>query len=200
MGCPFSKTDSSIITPVEHKLNIYDHKQDYIVNVNNFSNMTFENTKSISLKNIFTPARVVDIYDGDTLTLIIPVFNDYFKFQVRLSGIDTCELKSHNIQAKQIAYKARNRLFELITGTTIDETVTRKEIRELLHMSVYIVNILCDDFEKYGRLMGWIFNPTMIDNNINLSINYILVNEKLAYLYQGKTKLTEEEQIKLLII
>ena len=185
--------------PCEPPINIFhENKQDQNVNINNFNDKTFENTKKISLENIFTPARVVDIYDADTITLIIPIFGNYFKFQVRLSGIDTCELKSHNEQAKQLAYKARNRLFELITGTTIENTTTRKQIRESLNLSVYLVNILCGDFEKYGRLLGLIFHPNTINTNIQGSINHILVNEKLAYLYQGETKLTETEQVKLL--
>lgn len=50
---------------------------------------TFDNTDEFSLDNYITLARVVDIYDGDTCTCIIPLYNNYYKYHIRLNEIDT---------------------------------------------------------------------------------------------------------------
>jgi endonuclease YncB( thermonuclease family) len=73
----------------------------------------FENTPVFSLDNETHLAKVVDIYDGDTLTCAIFIFGKFYKFNVRLSGIDTSELQSKNYQK---ALQARMRLFDLVTG------------------------------------------------------------------------------------
>ena len=57
-------------------------------------------TPYFSLQDVNTYGRLVDIYDGDTVKVILPVMDRYFKFDVRLNGIDTCEIKSHNIENK----------------------------------------------------------------------------------------------------
>ena len=54
--------------------------------------------------------------------------------------------------------------------------------------------IECVDFDKYGRLLTNVF----LNKEDDKSISDILLEEKLAYKYNGDTKLTEEEQIKLL--
>lgn len=169
----------------------------------NFTDHTFEKTNELSLNNKFMIARVVDIYDGDTITCVINIFNNFYRFNVRLGDIDTCEMKSNNESNKKLAYKARNRLCQLITSDKINLSADekRKDNRILLNKEVYLVKILCGEFDKYGRLLGWIFHK---DYNKDIvkeeSYNYTLINEKLAYKYEGNTKLTEIEQINLLEI
>jgi len=168
------------------------------VTKNNFVHRTFTNTLAFTLQNYYAIARVIDIYDADTITCIMYVFNEFYKFQIRLAGIDTCEMKSHNEILKNHAYAARNRMYELITGSTIDNLYKRKHIRELLHTNNYVIRILCDKFDKYGRLLGWCYNINSQNNDTINSYNNILLNEKLAYTYMGKKKLTDEEQITIL--
>ena len=161
-----------------------------------FEKCTFDNTTEFSLKDKCVKARVVDIYDGDTMTIVINIFQNYFRFNVRLSEIDTCEMKSKDPEAKSLAFKARSRLFELITNKKLNDD-KRKDVRKTLNDSVYLVKILCGEFDKYGRLLGWVFDlNACIDTKE--SYNHVLVKEKLAYLYKGDTKLTEKEQIQLL--
>ena len=50
----------------------------------------YNTTKTFSLKNTECYARVVQIYDGDTITAVIPLFDNFYKFSIRLNGIDTC--------------------------------------------------------------------------------------------------------------
>ena len=165
----------------------------------NFDSYTFDETNDFSLKDQFLSARVVDIYDGDTITCVIPIFTNFYKFHIRLYDIDTCEMKSKEEENKKLAYKARNRMVEMITNKIVFDKDKRKEIRSLLNQHTYMVKIKCGDFDKYGRLLAWIF-PYNSDLNIKVedSFNHLLVKEKLAYFYKGDTKLTEKDQINLL--
>lgn len=150
--------------------------------------------KLIGLKGY---CRILDIYDGDTLTIVLKIFNSqYCKFNVRLSGIDTCEMRSTNNETKNKAKKARNRLFELITGHNFNnfEFETKKEIKDYFDNNISLVWIECGDFDKYGRLLGKLFK----NKDQKISFSEILINENLAYEYNGEKKLTEEEQLLLL--
>lgn len=166
-----------------------------------FTNKTFDNTENFSLKDRCVKCRVVDIYDGDTCTCVIPFNGNFYKFIIRLADIDTCELKSTNMAVKEHAYKARLRLYRLITKdmSNIELNISRKELRKKLNANVYIVNLKCGDFEKYGRLLGWIYDINMTKYNYDTTYNNILVQEKLATLYDGGTKLTENEQMNLIV-
>jgi endonuclease YncB( thermonuclease family) len=166
--------------------------------MSSLADYNINNVKSFSLENMFIECRIIDIYDGDTCTCIIPVFNDFYKFNIRLADIDTCEMKSKQKENKDLALEARKRLCMLISEdlNDIPLDITRKKLSIRLNSKCYTIKIKCGDFDKYGRLLGWLFkidatNETPVDQ----SLNYILINEKLAYKYEGKTKLTEEEQV-----
>lgn len=153
------------------------------------------NFPEFSLAGLKTYARVISIYDGDTITLIMPFAGMYYKFPVRVNGIDTCEIKSKNAENRQIAFRARNRLFELVTGSpwTGPENATKAQMETVLKKNVHLVWIECDELDKYGRVLGTV-RATPNDQ----SFADILVASRLAYHYGGATKLTEEEQLKLL--
>lgn len=157
---------------------------------------TFNNTPEFSLNGKTFTAKVIDIYDGDTITVAIVVFDSIYKFNIRLSDIDTCEMKSSSPINKELALKARARLFQLITNKKLNLDAKRENIRKVLNESNYLIFIHCHEFDKYGRLLAHLYKQKSSD--VRESYNHILVREKLAYMYQGKTKLTEEEQVQLL--
>jgi endonuclease YncB( thermonuclease family) len=140
-----------------------------------------KHTPIFSLKGLQTYARVVSIHDGDTLTAVFPFCEKYYKFTIRLMGIDTCEMKSKNAQIKELADKARDRLVSLITGKS----------RYDFENQVCIVQLSCHEFDKYGRLLCDIFS-TMQPYT---SVADVLLIEKLAYVYNGDSRLSEEEQL-----
>lgn len=149
-------------------------------------------TPSLSLEGMFTPARLVDQYDGDTNTLIIPFKGEYFKFTCRMLGIDTCEMKSKIKENKENAIRARNRVLQLV-GLPVDITAayTRKKIQTMLDEQIVIVWVHCHGVDKYGRILGDIYTSS---DSSEKSIAKMLIEEKLAYEYYGDTKLTEEQQ------
>lgn len=152
-----------------------------------------KNTKAFNFDGINCMCRVIDITDGDTIKVIINFKNDYYKIIVRLNNIDTCETKSKCEENKQKGLEAKKRIFNLITGKNID-TVDKKYIKNELNDNCYIVYMKCYDFDKYGRVLADIYS----NEKSSESFSNILINEKLAYVYTGKTKLTETEQIELL--
>ena len=118
----------------------------------------------------------------------------FYKIIIRLNNIDTCETNSKIEANKELGLKAKMRLFNLLTNK--EQISDKKEIKRTLTNDVYLIWLKCYDFDKYGRVLGDIYiNKTDIK-----SISDILLEEKLAYLYTGKKKLLEEDQIKLLYI
>ena len=163
---------------------------DLIINMENFNDT---NTPLFSFNGVNGMSRVVDITDGDTIKAIINFKGDYYKIIVRLNNIDTCETKSKCEANKNLGINAKKRLYNLITNKTI-ETNDKKLIKKELNDNCYLIYLKCYDFDKYGRVLGDIYK----NENDNISFSSILINEKLAYIYGGKTKLTEKEQIELL--
>jgi endonuclease YncB( thermonuclease family) len=160
-----------------------------------FRNYTATNTPNFSLAGLSTHARVVSIYDGDSMTCIIPVFGQFCKFSIRLYGIDTCEIRSKRPENKELAIKARNRLIDLVTQDAAPSSLeTKKEIDAFLDANVYLVHLHCRQSDKYGRILAEVHK----DSSEKFSFSDILIQERLAYEYKGDTKLTEEEQVKLL--
>lgn len=156
-------------------------------------NYNDDNTSYFSFNGLNCMTRVIDITDGDTIKTIIKFKDEYFKIVVRLNSIDTCETRSKCEENKKIGMDAKKRIYNLITGKTIDN-IDKKIIKKELNSNCYQVYIKCYDFDKYGRVLADIYSkPDDID-----SFSSILIKEKLAYVYTGKTKLTEKEQIELL--
>ena len=156
--------------------------------MNSFDNYNYENTQCL-FTNINTIVRVIDIYDGDTCTVVIKFNDQYFKHTVRLCGIDSCEIKGKEEENKQNAYLARDRLYELITNTKLEakknlKCYTRNEIRKLLNSNVYLCYLKIKCLDKYGRFLANIYS----DENSNESFSEILLKEHLAYKYDGGTK------------
>lgn len=155
-------------------------------------------TPEFSLKGEKQYARVVDIYDGDTLSVVIRLFDQssFFKFQARLQGIDTCELKSASARNKELARKARFKIIETLCPNnpllTID--ISKNDIKSYLSKNIIVVWVECFSFDKFGRLLIDIF-PTKDSQ----SLSDMLLSCRLAYPYHGETKLTEDEQLEVLI-
>lgn len=162
-----------------------------------FLKKNYNSTSFFTLKGQNLYGRVVNVHDGDTITVVINIFDSFYKFNIRLNEIDTCEITSKNEKVKELAILSRNKLISLITEKDVSEISilnNRKSINIFLNENVYCVWIECLDFDKYGRLLANIFS----DENSKESFSSILLKENLAYKYKGATKLSEDEQINCL--
>lgn len=161
----------------------------------------YYNTPFFSLNGIFTICRIVDVLDGDTITVIIPLHNDFYKFTIRLYGIDTCEIKSKDTNIHQKGIDAKNKMISLLCCSNNLETIncnilTKKEIKDFFTTNFVIAYISCKEFDKFGRTLADIFLYNSNQENlqqIENSISYILLQEKLAYPYFGDTKMSDDE-------
>lgn len=159
-----------------------------------FKNAGLE-TATFTLNGMKGWCRLVDAYDADSITIVMPYGGKMHKFNTRMYGIDTCEMKSKTTENKEKALLARNRVVQLICKLpTIPNLVKRKDVQKLLAQDVYLVWVECMEFDKYGRvLIQCRLNP-----DDTKTISDILIEEKLAYAYFGDTKLTEKEQTELM--
>ena len=125
-----------------------------------------------SFKGDAKQAKVVDVYDGDTIKVVISVQGKLYKFNCRIQHVDTPEIRTRNKLEKQFGLKVRDILRDKILGK--------------------IVNIVCDDFDKYGRLL--------IDIKLEdtLLSQWLIVND-YAFEYDGGTKKSWENYLTSLV-
>jgi|688.fasta_scaffold263703_2 endonuclease YncB( thermonuclease family) len=128
---------------------------------NDLTNLDCSNIPKFSLKSNTYQAKVVSVYDGDTITVVFRFADKYYKWSCRLNNIDTPEMKSKIAAEKQQAIKARDFLREQILGK--------------------IVKITCQEFDKYGRLL------VLVDFK-NRNINELMIDAGFAKSYSGGTK------------
>jgi len=108
-------------------------------------------------------AKVVSVYDGDTVKVVFPLQEKLYKWNCRIAGIDTPELRTRNKIEKAHGYMVRDKLREKILNK--------------------LVTIKCYDFDKYGRLLISIYC-----DNEKLSVNQWLIDNDYAFKYDGGTK------------
>jgi micrococcal nuclease len=130
-------------------------------------NATLQNTPKYNITG-FVYGKCVKVYDGDTVT-IATRFNNATPVQlysVRISGIDTAELRSKNLAEKKVALNTRNFVADIILNR--------------------IVKINITGLEKYGRLLGDVHILEGVYKDTTLSS--LILTHGLGYVYGGKTK------------
>ena len=119
-------------------------------------------------------ARVVDVYDGDTCTVIYAYGDEYLKTKIRVLGVDTPEKK---VRGDRRGTEIGN--LEERAGSHIAD-----KVRDLIDGK--IVQVRMDKFDKYGgRVNGEIFLPS--GSQYDTLTEYLLEN-KYAKEYHGEKK------------
>lgn len=143
----------------------------------------------VSLDGVKTIGKVVEMYDGDTCKIVLIHNNKIEKYNCRLFGIDTPEMKpslSKVCRQEEIisAYQCRNRLLQLVTNIPweINSMMTKKQVTQLLEQNSKIIDIECFKFDKYGRLLVNLYSDS------EQSVNEMLCKENYAKCYDGGTK------------
>tara|TARA_B100000780_G_scaffold276552_1_gene245350 strand:- start:5342 stop:5767 length:426 start_codon:yes stop_codon:yes gene_type:complete len=103
---------------------------------------TNDNTQLFSFDGYRTLCKVVDVYDGDTITVTFIYRGKIIKLKVRMYGYDSPELKPRlNIKNRaHLIKKAKE---------------ARVYLKSLIEYK--IVTIECGKFGKFGRLLGNIY-------------------------------------------
>ena len=109
-------------------------------------------------------AQVLSVYDGDTITVMIDLgLSIKVRASCRLLGIDTPEIRTKSASEKKLAYKARDRLREMV----LDKEVTLHSVAKP---------------DKYGRLLVKVWGDE------HGYVNGVLLDEGLARIYDGGTR------------
>jgi endonuclease YncB( thermonuclease family) len=127
-----------------------------------------------SFQNKVLIARVVDVYDGDTCTVLFEYNGEIIKYKSRAMGYDCAEMKPkkddpNRDQEKKLALAAKARFIELMGGSDA------------------VVKMKCLDFDKYGRILAY-FYKLSDDVEKDASVNSIMIQEGHGKAYEGGTK------------
>jgi len=103
-------------------------KPDSIVETSHLCDVTLENT--IEYYPPITRGKVVRVYDGDTIYIAsdeihCPVPNKTFIFTIRIKHIDTPEIRTKNLEEKELGKKAKQKMEELV----LNKFVTLEDIQ-----------------------------------------------------------------------
>jgi endonuclease YncB( thermonuclease family) len=121
-------------------------------------------TKSIPFVPPITEGQVINVYDGDTITIVSKLPYDaspLYRFSVRLAGIDCAEIKGKTEHERELAQEAKFALQKLI----LNKIITLKNLKT----------------EKYGRVLADVYLG-------DLHVNQWLLDNKYAVSYSGGTK------------
>jgi len=111
-------------------------------------------------------AHVLSVYDGDTITVMLDLgMNITRKASCRLVGIDTPEIRTKVAGEKEAAYKARDR------------------VRELVHDKQITIHSIAKP-DKYGRLLVKVWTDD------GQCVNDLLLAENHAVPYDGGSKIS----------
>ena len=106
-------------------------------------------------------AKVISVYDGDSIKVIFPLNGVLYRWSCRLNGVDTPEIRTRNLKEKEMGLKVRDFLREKILNK--------------------VVTLNCGELDKYGRLL--------VDINYESeNINEWLIKNGYAYEYNGGRK------------
>ena len=152
---------------------------------------TNQSIQMFSLQNQHFLAKVVDVYDGDTCSVVIQHQCRLTKFRVRCSGYDSPEMKplkslANREEVIRKAIMARNYFASKVTNCvfSIDGNYTKVEMQAILHMNTKLVHIECGGWDKYGRLLADFF----VDG---CHINTDMIAQNHGYPYDGGKKLVD---------
>lgn len=116
-----------------------------------------------------TYVKIVDVYDGDTFTGCFKYNNKLMKYKFRCLGYDSPEMKPlKSIQNRDEVIKLAKE--------------AKEKFKELTKWDRELVFIKFGKFDKYGRILGTIYN------NDKLDINQEMIKLGHGYPYDGGTK------------
>ena len=124
-----------------------------------------------TLEGEYKLCKVVDVYDGDTCKVVFDLNGCLNKWNVRMEGYDSPEIRiSKNDPERE---EKKKKAIE-----------AKKYFKNLVMNDNQLVYIKCGKFDKYGRLLGKIY----LNKNDTISVNELMINQKYGYVYYGGSK------------
>ena len=156
--------------------NIYKQKEDFTMEeqIQKLRSVDYKKVPLFSFQNKVILARVIEVYDGDTCTVLFEYGGEIIKYKCRAMGYDCAEMKPkkddpNRDQEKKLALAAKARFIELMGGSDA------------------VVNMKCLQFDKYGRILAYLYKLSD-DVEKDPSINSLMISEGHGKAYEGGTK------------
>lgn len=127
-------------------------------------------------------ARLVEAYDGDSMTVVVELHGELRRLKIRLSGVDTPEMRSRSPGERAAAVRARNYAVRAC-GLAEESISTKASVIQALRATPVLVRLECGGFGKYGRVLCEVF-PL----GGTTSVNRRLLDEGHAVAYGGGRK------------
>lgn len=132
---------------------------------------TIENTKPI--KYDFKYAKVLSVYDGDTITIAAMHNNTLTQFRVRIFGIDAPEIRGGTEETKHNAQESKKYLDNMICGKIVELNILDKDDERIQRM------------DPFGRLLAEVW---LMQDGHKKSIAEEMLKRGLAEPYFGGIK------------
>lgn len=116
----------------------------------------------------FATAKLVSVYDGDTVTVATWEGTRWCKFKVRIDGVDCAEMRTKDVNEKKVAVKAKEWVEKMLT-----EAVEVKYVSK--------------GADKYGRQLCEVWVRST-ERGAFVSVGAELLAKKLAVVYHGGKK------------
>lgn len=130
-------------------------------------NENFDHLEKFSFNKKQILCRVVDIYDGDTCTIVFYWKDEFVKFKLRLFGIDCCEIKPKKADFETEELRNEHIQKALLAKKFLEEQILNEVVLVIFH-----------EGEMYGRLLGEIYKDGIYINNLMIekghAVKYVL--------------------------
>ena len=123
-----------------------------------------ENSPEFTLAGQQCEAKVIDVYDGDTVTLAFVFAGHIFRKRCRVDGVDCAEIRTNSAEEKGVGLEAK----EFVTAL-------------LLNKIIWVE--FSTEGDKYGRLLGKIYTKKG-----GVSLASMLISHGYGYEYHGEKK------------
>lgn len=138
-----------------------DHYQELL---KEFKNIDYKKIKNNIFQELELDAYCFNVHDTDTISVLFKYNQEVIKYNIRLMGLDAPELKSKDLNERELCIKGTEYLKQLI-------------LNKLIKVKTYKT-------DKYGRMLGSI---STLDNN-PININEDLIKKGYCREYHGDAK------------
>jgi endonuclease YncB( thermonuclease family) len=130
----------------------------------------FQSIPTFSLEGYAGTARVLEVYDGDTIWIAAPLLihfgvDQVFKTKVRLARVNTPELSDEKGITTKLA------VIDMLLGSKascpLSCECSRKDVRRLFEEYDCKINVRAVGADKYGRLLAEVYVSNYGDKNLS---------------------------------
>ena len=140
-------------------------RREFQKEIKELSKCSTQNTEKFLLTGNSMFAKVIDVYDGDTITVAFKFQKIFWQHSCRIYGLDCAEIRTKNLEEKKVGLEAKNFLSNLILGKVVWLDVNKNK-------------------DKFGRLLATV----KLNKEDTKTIADIMIEKNFGYAYKGAKK------------